>query len=478
MLTIARNLALGHGPSVEAGTTLTNGTQPLMTGVYAGVFWLVGGDKLWGVVLVQVLGILIALSSAFVLYRIGSILFAELSQGLAVAAIAAAAWYVSPIGTRYTQNCLETGAAALLPMVIGLYVLRHRLAWDRPWPIRRCLELGVLLALAFWVRNDAVLLSVSVCITLFLSALGANTEGLGRRFLEAGCIGLTALLMVSPWLIFNYVGFGHVVPVSGISQGADMLGENLLHLPAILVELVSIVGLIPGPLETRPVVLISSLLLLLAWVVFVYRATRELEPTTKPWLAMLSLWAGLLVGFYGLAYGAGYFVGRYLFPLSPWAALMSVWLARRLWIRAGGASPRLAAGVTLAFVLLISVGLDLRVRRHGMNNGHFQVVEWVGENVSDDVWVAAIQTGTLGFFHDRSYNLDGKVSPPALQARFEGRIFEYILERPIMYLVDWVGIAGWLDDPRLGDHFDLLLLDEARDLAVLRRRDPPKAATP
>ncbi len=108
MLTIARNLAIGNGLSIEAGTTLTNGTQPLMTGVYAGLFWVVGGDKLWGVVLVQVLGIALALLSAFVLYRVGSILFANDRNGAALAAIAAAAWYLAPLGTRYTQNCLET----------------------------------------------------------------------------------------------------------------------------------------------------------------------------------------------------------------------------------------------------------------------------------------------------------------------------------------------------------------------------------
>src|SRR5215470_7200811 len=61
MLTIARNIALGHGMSIAGGTIATNGTQPLMAYVYALAFWLVGGDKTWGVLLVQVLQIAIAL---------------------------------------------------------------------------------------------------------------------------------------------------------------------------------------------------------------------------------------------------------------------------------------------------------------------------------------------------------------------------------------------------------------------------------
>lgn len=472
MLTIARNLALGNGLSVELGKTATNGTQPLMTGVYAGLFWLVGGDKVWGVFLVQLLGIVIALLTAFLLYRVGLLLFASDQNQAALAAIAAAAWYVAPLGARYTQNCLETGAAALLPLAVGLFFLQHRLGPDHIWPLRRCLELGGLLALAFWVRNDAVLLSVAVCSVLVLSGLGSGPVPLRRRMFEAGCIGFVALLIVSPWLIFNYSSFGNVVPVSGLSQGAGTpLAENLARVPAIVAEQISIVALIPLPWETQPIVLAATSSLILLWIVVVYRETRNVGRTQRRWLAVLSVWAALLLGFYGLIYGAGYFMGRYLFPLSPWIAVLSVWLVYRLWEGNRLPRPNLARALALSLVVLLSVGLDVRVYRLGMNNGHFQVVEWVEEHVPDDVWVAAIQTGTLGFFHDRTYNLDGKVSPPALEARLAGRTFEYILERPIQYLTDWAGIAGWLDDPQYSQHFELVLLDEQRDIAVLRRRE-------
>jgi hypothetical protein len=471
MLTIARNLAIGSGPSVEAGATLTNGTQPLMTGVYAALFWIVGGNKGWGVWCVQILGVAISLLSALLLYRIGLILFAKDQRRNSLAAVSAAAWYVAPLGTRYGQNCLETGAASLLPLVIGLFFLRHELGPKQPWPFRRCLQLGALLALAFWIRNDAVLLSAAVCATLVFSVSRTSQVKVGRRIAEAGCIGGAALLMVSPWLIYNYALFGHIVPISGISQGADSLGENLARLPSILAEQLSIVALVPVSWETQPVVLVTTSLLVFGWIGLAYRETRTLPSRQRYWLRVLSVWAALLIGFYGLAYGAGYFMGRYLFPLSPWAAALSVWLAHRLWARAGSPRPRLVLGLALSAMIIMSVGVDVRAYRKGMNNGHFQVVEWVQEHVPEDVWVGAIQTGTLGFFHDRTYNLDGKVSPPALAARFEGRIYEYILERPIRYLVDWVGIASWLEDPRLGRHFELVLVDESRNLAVLRRLD-------
>jgi hypothetical protein len=124
----------------------------------------------------------------------------------------------------------------------------------------------------------------------------------------------------------------------------------------------------------------------------------------------------------------------------------------------------------MVVVFVMAVGLDARMYVRGTNNGHFQVIEWVDAHVPDDTWVAAIQTGTLGFFHDRTYNLDGKVSPPALRAKLEGRTFDYVLERPIRYLVDWVGIAKWMEDPEFGQHFEIVVFDEERNLAVLQRR--------
>jgi hypothetical protein len=479
MLTIARNLAIGNGLSVENGLTLTNGTQPLMTFVYAAVFWLVGGDKVWGVVLVQALGIAIGLVGAWLLYKVGLRLLHGRRNASSLAAIAAAAWYVAPIGARYTQNCLETGAAAVLPMGVGLLFLRSSPGPNQNWSIPRCLALGGLLGVAFLVRNDTVLLSGAVCLTLLLSGLRGGAVSFGRRILEAGTVGTTALVIASPWLAFNYIAFGHLVPVSGISQGANIpLGYNLSQVPSILAEQVSIVALIPGSWETTSVFLFLALALVLAWSAGAYWCIKEMDSVQTQWMSAWSVWAMLVVAFYGLIYGAGYFLGRYLYPLSPWMALLTVTMLHRLWITVGSPSPRLAQAAALSLILAMSLGLDVRVHRRGMNNGHFQAVDWIEQNVPDDVWIAAVQTGTIGFFHDRAYNLDGKVSPAALEARLEDRIFDYVLERPIAYLIDWTGIASWVEDERMAPHFDLLVLDEEQNLAVLHRTTAFEAAPP
>ena len=103
---------------------------------------------------------------------------------------------------------------------------------------------------------------------------------------------------------------------------------------------------------------------------------------------------------------------------------------------------------------------------------HFQVVEWVEENVPEEVWVGAIQTGTLGFFHARTINLDGKVNPEALLARRDERIPEYVIGQDIEYLVDWIGISSWMNLPGIASHFEVLVASEEKNLAVLGRKAP------
>jgi hypothetical protein len=121
--------------------------------------------------------------------------------------------------------------------------------------------------------------------------------------------------------------------------------------------------------------------------------------------------------------------------------------------------------------LLVITGLSVQLYRNDVPHPHFQVVRWIADNVDSDGWVGAIQTGTLGFFHDRTVNLDGKVNPEALLARRAGEIPSYVAERPIDYLVDWVGIAGWArEHPEIAARFEIVVEDEAANLAVLRRR--------
>src|SRR5262249_16444442 len=173
---------------------------------------------------------------------------------------------------------------------------------------------------------------------------------------------------------------------------------------------------IPSTLEERPLAIAGSILVILVGAAGGTLLAARLSAPARRWFAILGLWIGLMVVFYGFFFGVGFFMSRYFFPFSPFLALVATYWGHRA---SPAVAPRLALArlAVPALVALLVVGLDLRLYLRGTNQGHFQVVEWVERNVPDDVWVGAVQTGTLGFFHDRTLNLDGKVNPDALKAR-------------------------------------------------------------
>lgn len=468
MLTIARNLALGRGMSIADGTIPTNGTQPLLSFVYAAGFWLVGGDKEWGVWVAQCLQIAIGVAAAFLLYHVGQRILAGRPDADATAAVAAALWFASSRAVAHTMNGLETGGYTLALLGVAAWLLRMP-PGERPWPIRQCAVLGALLGLAFWARNDASLVIAAVCAARVLPALGRGLAALWQRGLEGFAIGATSVLVASPWLLHNKLHFGHWRPISGIAQASSYtLGENLVDLPLTIAEYVLIVLPVPPGLEQHPLVVAGCLAICLAALGAGAVLARQLEPAGRRCVAIVGLALAAFVAFYGLTFGVGFFLSRYFFPFSPFLALLTVAWVRRL---LAAPAPRWALPAAAAVATLLVAALDVRLYLRGLTHqGHFQVVEWVQENVPDDVWVGAIQTGTLGFFHDRTINLDGKVNPRALEARLAGRTQEYVLETEIQYLADWAGgIDTWLEIPAFRGRFELVVSDPERNLAVLRR---------
>ena len=106
---------------------------------------------------------------------------------------------------------------------------------------------------------------------------------------------------------------------------------------------------------------------------------------------------------------------------------------------------------------------------------HKQVVDWSQAHLDPEVWVGAPQTGTLGYFHDRTINLDGKVNPEALASLIEhGHILHYTLASPVQYIIDWVGMAQWVNmdqhSKEFGQEFEVIVEDPTLNLAVLKRR--------
>ncbi|MEM6293093.1 MAG: hypothetical protein AAGA54_17585 [Myxococcota bacterium] len=471
MLQIARNMALGHGMSVAAGTMPTNGTQPLTTFVWSLAFRLVDADRVAGVRAVLVLELCIAVLTALLLLRVARRLLPDTPRAQALAPLAAAAHFASPLAVMHSMNTLESGAYAAAVLATVAVLLREAQPPGR-WSAVACLRVGMILGGCFWVRNDAVFLIAGVCLAHVWVARRDRASRV-RAFIEAVGIGGTTLLIAAPWLYFNLTAFGHLVPVSGIAESqAAAFGSNAYLVPTKLFEYVVLFAPIPERWESSPVIWLFTASALVTGIVLA-RRRRSASPPSAAVLALV-LYAALLCGFYGLVFGTPHFVGRHLFPLSTFAALLGTTAVAAALERTPSRVVASRAGAVLA--VLAAATLNARQYARGTEHPHFQVIAWVERHVPASSWVGAIQSGTLGFFHDRTINLDGKVNPDALDAVLRRDLARYIVDQDIDYIVDWVGAASVVDVPPLRGRFEVVELDRARNLGALRRIGAPSRA--
>lgn len=469
MLTMARSLSLGNGLSVAGGAMPTNGTQPLATFLWGFAYALVGGDSVAGVAAVLGLEVAISVLAAYGIFRLTSKLFAHRADVATLAFIASAVWFASAIGLPNTMNCLETGLYTAIAVSVALAFVESPDPSPPVMGARRALSLGALLGLAFWARNDAVFLVLAACLAYLYGGLEGGRRVVVARFLRTLIFGATAVLVALPWMIYNYVVFGHPMPVSGRAESvAASFGGNVAHLPANLFESLALVVPVPHSLEEHTAVLALGSLAVAAAVIALAARFRAQPRPVRHLVVMIGIYALGLAAFYGLFFGAPWFIGRYFTPLTPFTAILWA-VAVKSGVDRFAPSAR-ALAVPLGAALAISLALNARIYLAGDRHQHFQVVAWVRENVPEDTWVAAVQTGTLGYFHERTINLDGKVNLAAYEAITEGRLHAYVVASEAEYLVDWVGITEWMREPEIAAAFEVVVRDPERNLGALRRR--------
>lgn len=479
--TIARNMAIGLGMSTAEGTIPTNGVQPLATFLFAALHFIAGGSKAPGIVLVTLFSTVVAAAAGYYAFRVAAHAFSGLKHGRELAAAAAAAWFAAPHIITHSMNGLETGlyyAAILFTLNYYLSLVSDS---SPPFTLAQRLVLGALLGLTFLARNDAAFFIGGLLLAHL--ALGGETAGGGRRHRLNDCLvaGVTSLLIAAPWLINNYALFGSIVPISGISESRGAhLGQNLPGVPANAFSSAFLYAPVPMALQkVSPVILMSLVSVTLSLLCFWFFAARLTLASRRFFLGYL-VFALCIFSYYGLFFGASHFLSRYISPLSPFlwfGTCATIFFLLHLTARTLAGFHRAALSVALAAVLgATAFALSDVVRGYskGTSQMHRQVVRWVQQNVSESQWVGAPQTGTLGFFHDRTINLDGKVNPAALRAILQkGHVLEYARNSTIDYIADWYGMADWVKhDLQFAEEFEVVVRDEQANLGVLRRIHP------
>jgi len=477
MLTVARNMALGLGMSVSDGTIATNGVQPLATFLYTIPYLLTDGDRIAGLAGVHLIMIAIGVGGIFAIRALARRLLAPLGSEHTelLAWLVAALWFVGPNLARHSMNGLETG---LITLCLALTLVQFFRVLDEGADARlgARLWLGALCGISFLARIDAALF----CIVLFtiwaLDMLIRQRQGFATTFVWLLPPGLLSLVIAAPWLLNNLLGFGSLMPISGPAQSLSAeFGGNLALLPSKLFEYLFPMLPLPGFVEALPGAPLVMLVILLAvFGVYFIQSLMRGSGAARATLLVLTGYMLVLCTYYGAFFGAPHFVSRYLAPIAPVLIIAAIWTSYVLGRVIFAARPAVLTMVYGFGGLALSLALLGRLLLPGgPEQGHTQVVAWVAENISEDTWVGAVQTGTLGYWHDRTINLDGKVNPDALAARIEdGHVLHYIIDSEIDYVVDWASVGDWVNLPvaEYAAAFELALQDEGANISVQRRR--------
>lgn len=461
-LSVARNLAAGRGLTID-GVNLTNGFQPLFTIIESGAFVIARGDEIVAMRLVLLFSWLFHVGGALLVAAIARDAWpaqSDTAERTRRGWIAAFLYLAAPLLLNHAYNGLETGCVLFFYAACWRWM---QIDGDRSWG--GLAIFGALIGLTVLTRIDAA---------FFAAILGLNelrrSRALGfPTILARGAVmGGVALLISSPWWLYNQVYFGSPMPTSGTAQqewGLEWLrfefadwALRLVSVPWIFAgaKEPAISFMMPWPLGpahaiqiTLPGVVRTGVLI--AFGVVLWRwlssgAARIELAAAAPWqqrrtartlefALCLAIALAALIAYYALSFIAYWFFYRYFAP----AALFAFVAAPILWARLGTTPRANAIGLALAVLLTLQTGgLALWARNGeglGGNTVYHDQVALVREHVPPGDEVAAGQSGTLGFFRDRVVNVDGKVNRAALA--YQAHMWDYLRERGVKWFVDW-----------------------------------------
>jgi hypothetical protein len=419
---------------------------------------VVQGDKISAIKIIIILQWLIAVSGSLLIWRTGKEILKKSENAPGLALLAAAIWYASPNTYIHTMNALETGLYAVTVIAASAYFILYKGELNYLF----FLKAGIIFGVLFWLRNDAVFFILSAAFLFYY--FNKAVRGIVYKILFSLII---AGIIAAPWIIYNYVYFGSLMPISGQAEMINSkIGGNIFIFPSAVIEYLFLIIPVPLSLQISIPGFVISVFIIILIVYILKRNSEKLEVPERKAIIFYGLALLMFFIFYGTLFETYYFVSRYLFPFSAFFIILSL-TAIYTYIKFLNRNILDFAKV-IFFILMIAFSY-LRFNESNTHNLYF-MYEWVEKNANQDDWIGAFQSGTIGYFHDNTVNLDGKVNPEALYALKENRIYDYIGEKKIDYLVNWQSTSMLIQFEPVKKNYDLIVNDTINNLSVFRRK--------
>ena len=417
---VARHIVAGDGMTFD-GINTTNGFHPLWMLMLLPVFAIISEPTAaLRAVFVMVTGI--AALNLWVAYRC-VVHWAGRGAGLFGVCLLFAPFFLNAM-----VNGLETGL-----LILALFILiRAEQRWsllsvDAPLPAN--VLLGVLLAFVFLSRLDGVFVVLAVMTAIAWIALPHRSGGSwGTVVGKLVSVGLPALVLVAPYLLFNMLRFGHLVPISGALKSSfpqvSFAGMRLSHLSTRL-------ALMQIAMSTAAITI----------CLLARRTTRRPDRVTDRVPAIL--W---------VLYGAGllHLVNTLLFmnwAVHWWhfasyvpATIILTAMAFDAWVRRlGNGRVWTTTGVVLAAAASAAMLRADTVRRGDHHKPWYHAALWANAHLPPSAVLAMTDCGLFGYFCRRpTVNLDGVINGYEYQrALRDHRLRAYLKKCNVTHIADY-----------------------------------------
>lgn len=430
-LKFARNVVSGHGPTFD-GINRTNGFHPLwmLLSIFLQFFFFPYPNLI--VHLILSISAILHVLIAYFIYKVISFL------GYRFIAIGAAIfWALNYNIMSISLSGLETPLFGLL-LLVTLYLY---LKWRNHLTILRSIIIGVLAAITVLARFDGILFIIFLCIDYIL--IGSK-----RMHYTLSCLSLilgTCFLLILPWFVWSYLTVGCFLPITFQAKGPfqNIFPELNLFL-SCLKRLLLQIGWwhysLQSYLRTIGAHSLWGKLVWLALLIIILPSLKKIRQAILPVKIFF---------FYALAHFTYYALlvptVRYLYPSI---IILILTVALTLGYNSYFLKKKVSLLVIFLPILFTCIIADsiyawkdgrAGVEQHSEHaTMYYDVVGWIKKNTPSTAIIGSFNSGIYGYYSDRCVvNLDGFINNNSYYAIKEKRLFKYIKEQKIDYLVDW-----------------------------------------
>lgn len=439
---IARNIAAGKGATFD-GSIMTNGFHPIYALLLVPIFWFSPENPEIPVHVALTILSVFNILTGYVIF-----LIVRKIAGRIAGLFGAFLWLFNPFVILISLSGVEVGVAAFF-ISLCIYVHLEERKAERVY-LPKMILLGLLTALAVLSRVDSVFIFITIGLDLwYLSYRKAGS--LFRSLNQPMLYCIITLAALTPWFFWNLYHFGTIRQISGVTLPNIahnmylMKHKTYLSLSFLKTELFFLRVWIENIIRFSGGIWLLGIL----FIFFVVSARKNLANTISRILEKIKpLHFALLSNIFLVFFYALYFWGW----LRPWYYL-PVMLIVTVYLGsiAGHAfegflrtSVEKAKGGIPIFVLFLICAIyfsyqGMNIWEKGLFPFQKQLYEsavWLKENTPGNSKIGAISAGIYGYMTGRTTDLAGVVNEEAYRAMQEKRIFAYLQEKKIDYLVD------------------------------------------